>query len=528
MKHSRTALYMLFALLWMFPLVLAVELFYRARTSDWSYQAFEARNACNAAQREFADAVIEEYTDPSLLAEARAFPKWEELYTMGPAEAQAFAQERGGVVYIVERDAYTIEAVYGAPVEPWLMPLASSLQTGASLFDVLGQHLHREAHLNDFMNMAREALWGPPYGPHERAYALKSDGEPEHLAVFVGDIQLDHQPFSGKFVLFMGPAAYADERWSRYRPNLRMFDPFMWSRYLTLFTNEHGLRGTDPITLPKPPDTFRIVCLGGSTTMEGDTEAVTYPALLERFLHDHHGMTHVEVVNAGVHGTWARTDSRRFQDILALEPDLILYLKFINDFREVANRWRNAEYDHLSLWNRFASAARESAIVREHFNAWMLPDRGTLEKAYLEEIFVHLLIMAERAKDNGCTFAAITFDYPVVANPELDEPTMYDNDLRRFMLFPLGYEGYRHAAGVYNELLKEWCERFQIPVLPFEQAFDAGARRYRDICHLHEHGIRDKALLIAEMVMGQGLIPRELPANRAGSPVLDMPAQATP
>jgi lysophospholipase L1-like esterase len=83
-----------------------------------------------------------------------------------------------------------------------------------------------------------------------------------------------------------------------------------------------GFRGKQPG--PKQAGTFRIVCIGGSTTYgHGLAGEEAWPARLERGLRQK-GIP-VEVINAGVPGYGSHQNLLRFQrDILPLHADLVL------------------------------------------------------------------------------------------------------------------------------------------------------------------------------------------------------------
>ncbi|MFQ5473873.1 MAG: SGNH/GDSL hydrolase family protein, partial [Dehalococcoidia bacterium] len=70
--------------------------------------------------------------------------------------------------------------------------------------------------------------------------------------------------------------------------------------------NEHGLRGPS-ITVEKPPNTFRVLCLGDSFTFgEGVRQHDTYPTRLQALLSQAMPDKTVEVLNAGVRGYGTR------------------------------------------------------------------------------------------------------------------------------------------------------------------------------------------------------------------------------
>jgi hypothetical protein len=96
--------------------------------------------------------------------------------------------------------------------------------------------------------------------------------------------------------------------------------------------NTLGYRG-DPITTEKPPGTYRVVALGGSTThgyILPSEEA--WPALLEDELREGYGYDNVEIINAGVPGytSWNSYINLSLR-VLELDPDLIIIYHAIND-----------------------------------------------------------------------------------------------------------------------------------------------------------------------------------------------------
>lgn len=98
--------------------------------------------------------------------------------------------------------------------------------------------------------------------------------------------------------------------------------------------NADGYRG-DNLQTPKPPETFRIFALGGSTTYGTDlAPEEAYPAQLQRILHEEYGYTHIDVVNAGVE-IYTSYDSLANLAYRVLDdgPDMILIYHGINDVR---------------------------------------------------------------------------------------------------------------------------------------------------------------------------------------------------
>ena len=95
--------------------------------------------------------------------------------------------------------------------------------------------------------------------------------------------------------------------------------------------NSLGYRGAE-FVMPKPPDEFRIVCIGGSTTYTASVAdyRLSYPALLESGLRDQR--YNVRVVNAGGEGWTSHASLANLQfRVLDLEPDMVIIDHAIND-----------------------------------------------------------------------------------------------------------------------------------------------------------------------------------------------------
>jgi hypothetical protein len=93
-----------------------------------------------------------------------------------------------------------------------------------------------------------------------------------------------------------------------------------------------GFRGDD-VVMPKPPHTFRIFAIGGSTTL-GVTNpyAESYPFLLQSLLRQRYPDVNIEVFNAGCPWyTSAHVLVSYTVEVRQYEPDLVIYFEAIND-----------------------------------------------------------------------------------------------------------------------------------------------------------------------------------------------------
>jgi len=96
--------------------------------------------------------------------------------------------------------------------------------------------------------------------------------------------------------------------------------------------NQFGFRGKE-IKKQKDESTYRIICIGGSTTYGTAVEDFrqSYPYLLEKELNSS-GTQQVEVINAGVKGYSSFESLLNFQlNLLEFSPDLIIINHGIND-----------------------------------------------------------------------------------------------------------------------------------------------------------------------------------------------------
>jgi hypothetical protein len=99
--------------------------------------------------------------------------------------------------------------------------------------------------------------------------------------------------------------------------------------------NSLGFRGPE-VKSPKPSGTFRIVCLGGSSTYGHgpSSDEATWPARLEARLRAARPERSLDVVNGGCRGysTFESLGNYAFR-LSDLEPDLVLIYHTVNDMR---------------------------------------------------------------------------------------------------------------------------------------------------------------------------------------------------
>jgi len=155
------------------------------------------------------------------------------------------------------------------------------------------------------------------------------------------------------------------------------------SRCAGFRTNSLGLRGPEP-TIPKPPETWRVVLLGDDTVSSAWlTDDETLNARLHRHLSEYAAET-VEVINAGVPGYSPLLSLIQYErELSRLDADLIILHFDMSDVADDAvHRSQLREENgqrvcvHPSLNARSSSGSRVFELARQSAVARLLFDRA--------------------------------------------------------------------------------------------------------------------------------------------------------
>lgn len=263
-----------------------------------------------------------------------------------------------------------------------------------------------------------------------------------------------------------------------------------------LQTNEHGFRD-HPVTLPKPEGVFRIVCIGGSTTEEGNTSDSTYPKLTERKLTERFGPGRIEVINAGICGINSYSMRRRFNDYLALEPDLIIVYGEINDTAHM----------HFQFWlemiPRWKKWLRHSYLLRRYAGFLLLPSKEELEHYLRDTTFRNFLAMRYAAQKQGAEMAWASFAYPKLKWYEFRAKNYFDVNMRDVWHGQgfINFKTYCRIMDMFNHTGKAIAEEAGIPWLPVAEYFiSGGTDHFFDICHMTPLGLELKSSIFTELL----------------------------
>ncbi|MCP4372562.1 MAG: SGNH/GDSL hydrolase family protein, partial [Deltaproteobacteria bacterium] len=120
-----------------------------------------------------------------------------------------------------------------------------------------------------------------------------------------------------------------EKPWESYRPDAILDVKVGQERYVVKI-NSQGFR-TREFEKEKPAGVYRVICIGGSTTVQGKTNQDTYPALLEKTLQKRYPEFVIEVLNFGISKTGSDYWLRRLDRLFGFQPDLIIQYNAIND-----------------------------------------------------------------------------------------------------------------------------------------------------------------------------------------------------
>jgi hypothetical protein len=177
-----------------------------------------------------------------------------------------------------------------------------------------------------------------------------------------------------------------------YPDSIDVFDPIGKSPYprfrflpgIThpsgLVANSFGFRGPE-IVLRKPPRTIRIAFVGASATVDTHSYNASYPEWtahwLNRWSQSRHWDVRFEVLNAGREGIGSSDIAAIVQqEVVPLDPDLILYMEGGNQFYAnamVSSRTPRQAITDPSLY--LEHSRRVLVWLREHFALARLVDR---------------------------------------------------------------------------------------------------------------------------------------------------------
>lgn len=309
--------------------------------------------------------------------------------------------------------------------------------------------------------------------------------------------------------------------------------------------NSLGFVGPE-IALPKPPNTFRIFCLGGSTTMGVgvDADRYSYPVLLQQMLRkiSANPGENIEIVNAGVFGYNSIHTALRITRILdSYQPDMYIIMDGLNDLdasqalpmTKLARLRQSIEIQKISKQSPFnlldvledkLSSMTIFSMLREFF----LKEEEVQERGYgLNEVDKKIEILGYRKNLQAAIDHAKSRGIPTVL---VDDPMRIEIRKNKEAFVPPGTNTdfaellSRCAGKVYadNRLL---TKENDIPLVDTHTVFDqflfpggAVSRVWADDLHLSRYG---NYLLAREICRKLMSMPEIQKVTQATCPLAD-------
>lgn len=269
--------------------------------------------------------------------------------------------------------------------------------------------------------------------------------------------------------------------------------------------NSKGFR-TREFRDEKPADLYRIICVGGSTTVIGRTNEETYPALLEKKLKARFPEKEIEVLNFGVSKYGTSEVINLCYDSMKYRPDLFLKYNGMNDL------W----WDYFIMLSDRLPAGKKllsrSYIFQWFFWKCFLPPADVIREDFENGLYPPLKELIFWLRKSGSDMIMITF-----FSPDLDKLTgqqkyYLDFSIRTFWGRQLGtlpfirIEPYLETLKIYNQTIRDFCEKNNIACVDLNRQFPHNFNLYIDPCHFSQEGIEKASEIICRELLEKKII----------------------
>jgi hypothetical protein len=289
-----------------------------------------------------------------------------------------------------------------------------------------------------------------------------------------------------------------------FRPNYYENDAYPQFPRSEFWTNSRGYRDVE-VVVPKPKGVYRIICIGGSTTLEGPRNDLTYPKMLQQLLRAHFQTDAIEVVNCGIDGGSIQGQGGRYDECLALNPDLVIHYNFVNDTKDLIDNVLKGTVVRTALRQRMMGILSKSRMLARHCR-WLwsrvMPAKADYRAEIDRFLMPSLAKLAERSRQAGAQFAVSSFAYPGIYGIPFMERAWFRNHLWFPQIIQVQFDDYVLAADAFNDAAREFCEREGACYVPVAEGIRGGLETFTDHCHMHVGGIRRKAQIMFDHLVG--------------------------
>ena len=252
--------------------------------------------------------------------------------------------------------------------------------------------------------------------------------------------------------------------------------------------NEHGFR-TKSFSIYKSKDAIRVVAIGGSTTIQGLTNDMTYPAYMERLLKAEFPDKNIQVLNLGISGTKSEFWLERFDELLSYQPDIVVQYNGINDF----------------AWNHIVHYAEKKPEIKIYNKSYLYQRLGLLDETTFDKHIVTTLDnfsrLKKRLEQRGIEYITSSFAMPRYDRVDQRFKHFLDKDAAGWGI-GLGLKYYSNLYRLmqrHNALFKRYfvgknVKHVLLDAHIYDQEF------FIDSAHMSDRGIRLMAALFTRKV----------------------------
>jgi hypothetical protein len=294
-----------------------------------------------------------------------------------------------------------------------------------------------------------------------------------------------------------------------YRPGAERARPAD-GRGQNFHINALGMRGPE-VDVEKPPGTYRILCLGGSTTFGTSVteDHLTYPARLEHYLNEGApaGRTY-QVWNCGVNG-YNTVENLIYLELslVELEPDAILVYDAANDARPIQAEGFRPDYSHLRrAWTQTRFSRGERFLLKWcRIYGWLTQGLeregrvGTLHEALLVPGYRALhRPSSEGVNQEGVRVFLRNVRSMVAVCREFGIEPVFQTFAMCRTKQKDGEEHFLETVAAINAALREYSRESGVPLLDVARVVDERCELFIDWMHLDDAGSDAHARAVCE------------------------------
>jgi hypothetical protein len=252
--------------------------------------------------------------------------------------------------------------------------------------------------------------------------------------------------------------------------------------------NRYGFR-TKEFQMQKPVDVYRIICIGASTTVQGNTNDDTYPAILEKKLNARYPGQKIEVLNFGISYTLSDYWLSDPEGLFKFQPDLIIQYNAVNDICWRYLSWRNNTCTNKG-WYLLRRGLNLSFLLQKVFPLDVL----MFDKCFMQTLQNFKKISAE-ARSRGVDYLVGSFAAPDYKLASKDFREYLDYIVQNVWGRALNlkyYASYYNLLSRYNELFHLYVRQNKLKAVFVDESISHPAL-FVDVCHMTPEGIEKLA-----------------------------------